>query len=151
MTLHYFLFKECFLGNSALIPITESALAHAFRCIALSELIGSLFLVQGFLAGRLDRVAWVKLEVRLHNQLDRTYLQFAWRWRCFKSVLHLIWSVDSSLVYRVVLSVNLRTFALSKSWWPAEILIVGLRLRRSLVRNDSALEVSMVNRLLFDV
>ena len=154
MTLIDFLCKQRFLGNSALISITESSLTHAFRCYALRELIRGLILVEGFilrlLACRFDRVAWVELEVRLHNKLDWANLQFAWRWGRFKSILHIIWSVNSSLVDWVVLCVNLSALSL-KPRRPIEILIVGSRLRRGLICNNGAREITMVYRLLRDV
>ena len=87
------------------------------------------------------------MEVRLHNKLDRAYLQFAWCFGLFESILHLIWSVNSSLVDRVVLSVNLSAFSL-KPWRPIEILIDGSRLRRSLICNNAARKITMVYWLL---
>ena len=89
------------------------------------------------------------MEVRLHNQLHRADLQFSWRLFGFKSFLHLIWSVNSSLVNRVVLGMNLGAFAL-KSGRPVHVLS-SARLRRGLVCKYGAREISIVQRLLCDV
>ena len=48
--------KERSLGHISFVPIAESSLTHALRFSALRELTGSLFLVEGLLAGCLDRV-----------------------------------------------------------------------------------------------
>ena len=82
------------------------------------------------------------MEVRLHNKLDRAYLQFSWCFGLFESILHLIWSVNSSLVNRVVLGMNLGAFAL-KSGRPVHVLS-SARLRRGLVCKYGAREISVV-------